>query len=513
MKKLRLNIGAAKYVLTATLAMGMLSCQESKLDPTPQTAIQAERIYDTPDRVLLLVNGMYTSVKNGNVLGGRVQIYGDVRANDFLNRTSNGVTAYTVWNHQLNENSQNDVINFWTFAYQAINDINNVIDGLNNPDNIAKFVPPLFAKDYDKTRKQYIAEGKFLRAVTYHYLLQFYAAPYAYTGLNPNPGVPLRLKGETTSDDNLLARATVQEVYAQIIKDLDEAEVDLPLSYSNATLNTTRAHKNAAIAFKTRVYLTMGAWQKVIDEANKIVPNSLTGPYVAKGGGVANALLPKVLDVFSPPQESLETIMGFPFNQNNTPGTQNQLGFYYRSSTASTLNPGGGEFGLNTAAGSIANDSINWPGNDDRRTNFTYVVGKERFLGKYPSGTPYTDKAQLIRWPEVLLNLAEARVRLTDTPTFDAQALGLLNAVRTRSNAPARVAGDGATLLSQIMTERRIEFLGEGLRSMDITRNLGTFPAKGSVGTLNLHQLNYVWPIPSTERAVNTVVVPNAILP
>jgi len=509
MKKFRINIGAAKYVLTACLAMGMFSCQESLLSPTPKTSVKAENVFDTADRVALLVNGMYTSVKNGNVLGGRVQIYGDVRANDFINRTSNGVTAYTVWNEQLNENSQNDVINFWTFAYQAINDINNVIAGLQDQDNIAKMVPPNFPLNYDATRKAYIAEGKFLRAVVYHYLLQFYAAPYAYTGLTPNPGVPLRIQPETNSDNNLLARSTVQEVYAQILKDLDEAEIDLPLTYSNATLRTTRAHKNAAIAFKTRVYLTMGSWQKVIDEANKIVP--ATAPFTAIGGGIANTLTTKAVDTFAPPQETAEWVLGFPFNANNTPGTQNQLGFYYRSSSSSSVNPGGGEFNLNNGAGSIVANTTDWPANDDRRTNFVYKVGSDNFLGKYPSGTPYTDKAPLMRWPEVLLNLSEARARLNGT--VDAQSVALLNAVRTRANSPARNPADNATLITNIMVERRIEFLGEGLRNMDIMRTMAVFPAKGSVGQLSLNQLNYVWPIPSTERAVNTLCDANNILP
>jgi hypothetical protein len=507
MKKFRINIRAAKYILTASLAMGMFSCQESLLSPTPKTSIKTENVFDTADRVLLLVNGMYTSAKNGNVLGGRVQIYGDVRANDFINRTSNGVTAYTVWNQQLNENSQNDVINFWTFAYQAINDINNVIAGLQDQGNIDKMVPPNFPVGFDATRKAYIAEGKFLRAVLYHYLLQFYAAPYTYSGLTPNPGVPLRIQAETNSENNLLPRATVQEVYTQILKDLDEAELDLPLTYSNATLRTTRAHKNSAIAFKTRVYLTMGNWQKVVDEANKIVPAA--APFTATGGGVPNTLTAKVVDTFAPPQETAEWILGFPFNANNTPGTQNQIGFYYRSSSGT--NPGGGEFNLNSSAGSIVANTTDWPANDDRRVNFVYKVGSDSYLGKYPSGTPYTDKAPVMRWSEVLLNLAEARAHLTGT--VDAQSVALLNAVRTRSNSAARNPADNATLITNIMTERRIEFLGEGLRTMDIMRTLDVFPAKGSVGQLALHQLNYVWPIPSTERAVNTVCDANNILP
>jgi hypothetical protein len=318
--------------------------------------------------------------------------------------------------------------------------------------------------------------------------------------------VPLRIQPETNSDNNLLARATVQEVYTQILKDLAEAEPDLPLTYANATLRTTRAHRNSVIAFRTRVYLTMGNWQGVIDEANKIVPAA--APFTASSG-VAHNLSAKVVDTFAPPQETAETILGFPFNANNTPGTQNQIGFYYRASSGT--NPGGGEFNLNSSAGSIVANTTDWPASDDRRTNFVYKVGSDSYLGKYPSGTPYTDKAPVIRWAEVLLNLSEARARLTGT--VDAQSVALLNAVRTRSNSPARTPVDNATLISYIMTERRIEFLGEGFRSMDIMRTQDVFPAKGSVGQLSLHQLNYVWPIPSTERAVNTVCDANNILP
>ena len=39
-------------------------------------------------------------------------------------------------------------------------------------------------------------------------------------------------------------------------------------------------------------------------------------------------------------------------------------------------------------------------------------------------------------------------------------------------------------LLDQIAIERRIEFLGEGFRSLDIMRLGQTFPAKGGVGAV-----------------------------
>ena len=88
-------------------------------------------------------------------------------------------------------------------------------------------------------------------------LMQLYARPYT-DGNGTKLGVILKLNPETSSGDNSQARATAAEVYAQIIKDLNEAEADLPTTYGAAAANTNRAHRNTAIALKTRVYLNMG---------------------------------------------------------------------------------------------------------------------------------------------------------------------------------------------------------------------------------------------------------------
>ena len=72
----------------------------------------------------------------------------------------------------------------------------------------------------------------------------------------------------------------------------------------------------------------------------------------------------------------------------------------------------------------------------------------------------------------MLLNLAEAKARTTNT--VDAQAVALLNAVRNRSDAGTTfTTGSFATvadLINAILKERRIEFLGEGLRNGDLLR-------------------------------------------
>jgi len=490
----------ATAVAATLLLLGSASCREELLKPTPTTQFSDQVVFDTPDRIALQVNGLYSFVKTGNFLGGRYQVYGDIRANDFINRTTNAVTGYQVWAQTETETSSNDVINCWSYAYGAINQINVFLAGLDA--NAAKYVVPTFSATFaTTTANQYRGEARLLRALSYYSLLQLYAQPYANSN-GTKPGLPLRLLAEKTPADNPLARSSVADVYKQIIADLDFAEANLPATYSDAASNVTRAHRNTAIALKTRVYLSMGDYAKVTTEANKIV--SATAPFTATSG-VPHALNASVKAVFTPPQQTTESILSFPFTSQDTPGTQNQLAFYY---LPASLGGSAAEYSLNTAAGSIVADP-GFGAADARRTNFVVKSGTETFLAKYPTGTPYTDNAPVIRYAEVLLNLAEARVR-TNGPA-DAQALALLNAVRTRSNPTGAYAAFSSTsdAVTALLLERRIEFLGEGLRNMDLMRTLSPLPAKGSVPAVNPTDALYIWPIPITEIANNPLMTRN----
>ncbi|MBC6605209.1 RagB/SusD family nutrient uptake outer membrane protein [Hymenobacter sp. BT188] len=490
-----LNNKAKVAICTALLSMGAFSCQTDLLEPVPETVFSDLVVFDTPTRVALQVNSLYTYVKAGAFYGGRYQVYGDIRADDFIVQTSNNVTGYSVWNHTLTESSQNDVTNLWNAAYAAINQANVFLAGLDA--NTAKFVAPAFPADFaTTTANAYRGEARLLRALSYHALLQLYARPYA-DGQGSKPGLPLRIMAETGSTNNDLARSTVAEVYDQILADLIFAEQNLPLTYSGAALNTTRAHRNTAIALKTRVLLAMGRYAEVITEANKIV--SAAAPFTATSG-VTHALNLSITAVFTFPEETSESILSFPFTAQNAPGTQNQLGFYFLPGSRG----GNGEYALNSD-GILGNTA--WSATDARRTNFVFRVGTTPFLTKYSNGStstnPFLDKAPVIRYAEVLLNLAEARARVNG-PT-DAQALALLNAVRTRS------AGTPYTqaTVSNILLERRIEFLGEGIRNLDIMRLNATIPGKSSVSAVAPSDPLYVWPIPAGELQANALMTRN----
>ncbi len=151
-----------------------------------------------------------------------------------------------------------------------------------------------------------------------------------------------------------------------------------------------------------------------------------------------------------------------------------------------------------------------WKTTDARRQMLT-TSGGNQWLTKFPTLTPYTDKVPIVRYAEVLLNLAEARVKSTNS--VDARAIQLLNAVRGRSDAStqwtAASFANATALTAAILQERRIEFLGEGLRSIDIMRLNLPFPLKGNIPSVAVSDPNYLWPIPAGELTTNLLMTRN----
>lgn len=467
-------------VLAAMVGVG---CNKENLSPIPQTALSDATAFQSHERVRQQVFGVYSALKSGQFLGGRAHVYQDVRGEDWVNVTTNGVTAFGVWNFSITD-GDNQVENYWAAGYQTINRANVVLEGIDaNPTVMSAALA-----------NNYRAEVRFVRALSYFYLQSLYARRPFNADNGASPSVPLRLTANKSSAGANLARATQAQVFTQILDDLNYAEQNLPASYAaGADSNTVRAHKNAAIAMKMRVYMHMNRWADVITEGNKLVPN--TAPFVSPSNR-AHTLAPNVLTVFRAPYTHIESIFSLPMSNTNSPGTQNGLGQYWTT-----------EFGLiNT--GIIAD--AGWRTSDTRRTNFITPA-----VGSTPARwTKFNDDLNnyvpVLRYAEVMLNLAEALARQAAGTSVDARALALLNAVRQRSDAGVTFApANKDELINLILNERRIELLGEGFRSLDVMRQVATFPAKGSVGAVPPTSLSYVWPIPASEMQLNSLMVRN----
>ena len=467
-----------KTAIISTILLISFSC-EDMLNYSPKTTISSDVVFDTPERILGLVNGMYKSVKSSDFYGQKYLLLMDLRGEEFINVTANPITGYITWKNTTTSGDM-DVNNLWMAIYATINNANILLEGLEKSKGVIT----------DSLKNNYIAEAQFVRALSYYALVNIYARPYIEDN-GASKALPLRLKAETSSTNNNMERSTVADVYAQIITDLDVAEQHLSQQYSSPLLNTTRAHRNTAIALKTRVYLSMGNYDKVKTEAQKIV-NQNIAPFSATSG-VKHALN-NLLTVFSSDYTTTESILSMPMTATDSYAGQAALGYVYN---------GNSEYYLNQAG--ILGEST-WRNEDLRRQLLRNDNGKF-YLKKYAKAVPYTDFIPVIRYAEVLLNYAEAAAHTNELTL----ATELLKAVRIRSDAAyifeSTQTATREALINTILTERRIELLGEGFRSNDLLRTLQPLRAKGN-STTQANAVaptaeNYIYPYPSKEINTN----------
>lgn len=487
-----------KSYIYLALMLAVSSCDyDEKLNPTPSTLVSEITAFENADRITNQVNGLYATFKEGGFWGSQYIYYSEARAGNFVETTLNPTRGGLSYQMSVDA-STSDVDNVWTQGYQIINACNLFMERLE--------MTGTEVMGEDLTRN-YMAEARFLRGTTYYYLLQLYAQPYLKDN-GASRGLPLRVTANTGLADYNLKASSVAEVYDFIIGDLNFAEENLPDTYASQLLNTTRAHKNTAIAMKTNVYLAKGDYAQVITEANKMVPN--TAPFVA-ASGVANQLEANIENVFTPPFTTNENILSMPFSANDVPGTSLGNAYLPDGANATGLGTSGtGDYYM-LEHGVVADPD--WKASDDRR-KLIFITPSGSAAGrfwclKYKMGTPYADFVPVMRYAQVMLNLAEA---LAKENGLDTRAIELLNAIRQRSDATTTFnPGTPDELVDLIDQERNIEFVGEGIRNIDLVRQLKPIPRKAPNGGSPVPEVkptdpNYIWPIPTSETIYNTIL-------
>lgn len=474
------------------------SCKDIT-DLQPADAFSETSAFSTPQRVELSVIGMYNAAQSGTYAGNVVRGYpfgaanvqqSEMRGEDMLNQA----LFFAITNE--NTYTPFSANNVWMFntLFTLVNQCNVTIEGVQKAatDGI---ITPEVALGYE-------GEARFLRALAYHELLTHFARPFA-DGNGAKPGMPIRdfavLSPATVEKAIATGRSTVAENYAFILGDLDFAETNLPATRSG-NLRVFRSVKGAAIALKTRVKLHKQDWAGVIAEGNKIV--SASAPFTSPISGFA--LTPTAAGPFQN-QVSNEAVFSIENNEQDNPGVNGSL--------AGMLgNPALGGRGLMRIS-PISFNLKEWPADDARRALLNKDA-RSYYTGKYSDYTNRSDDNPILRYAEVILNLAEAEAR-TATGAVSPRALALLNAIRGRGLASAvYAAGTFATkvdFVKAILIERRIELLGEGRRWADIHRlapeadyTTGGIPAKMAFGNATFATYNFVTP-PTLNKTIPAI--------
>ncbi|TVZ57150.1 SusD-like starch-binding protein associating with outer membrane [Lutibacter sp. Hel_I_33_5] len=442
-----------KYILLIVLTAIGISC-ENDLNIEPAQSISTETALSSEDNIINILIGAYDEAGQGPTFGGQTQIIADLLGNS----GQVGWGGSFIDPRQLNNKSilTNNVFvrDLWYNSYEIINQSNLVIDNISLVTS--------------GKANQVEGEAKFLRALSYFDLVRLFGKQYTAGGANSQLGVPLQLKGIIEyAEDLSIARNTVEEVYTQIINDLNEAYNKLPAS------NSYFVDKYAAKALLSRVYLQQGAYANARDAAHDVLQSS------------GHSLTPTFAGAFNNNVDSSEDI--FAFQVTSQTGAQQLINFY-----ASQAN-GGRQGDITIQPGYLAlfDDVAN-----DIRDNFNYVSpdNGEDLTSKY---TNQFANISMFRIAEMHLIRAEANFR-------EGSSLGLaplveINTLRARSSASPL----GAVTLALILNERELELAFEGFFLHDYKRTQRT------VAGISFDSDSLVLPIPDLEMDTNSKMVQN----
>lgn len=453
MLNFNLKVMKKKIILVSALALFALStnsCRTDSLDVTPTSNISTQdlSLFNNNEGAEGFANAVYAKFLDWNLSSfawiGITNIIsddadkgsspgdagGDKDLLDKLDLTATG-------------SSFNDV---WKGSYQGINRANQALE----------YIPQLDQADA-ALRERLMGEVKFLRAFLYFNLVRGWG------------GVPIvdHVPSPSVEEDRtmLLTRKSAEEVYAFIIKDLEEAASVLPPKAAYSGNNVGRATKGAANALLAKVYLYQKNWQKALDYANLVVGYDLTPNFadIYKVSGENN-------------QESIFEIQG--------KGGPGEPGIQQYSQTQGARGAGGWGWGFGTPSQNLV-DAFNDAGDTVRRDATIIFRNSTLYDGRVVPSTvenPYYNykayssnftgsddsdaNIRYLRYAEVLLIKAEALNELGQT----ALAAKELNKVRLRANLGETTASSSTAMRTAIWKERRLELALEHDRWFDLIR-------------------------------------------
>jgi hypothetical protein len=471
----------------------ILSCNKDYLNRFPESDPNSATYYTTADQLTLAVNAAYLNlVYQQDGFPYQMQLEG---TSDLVwQRPATDAQTIGLGQHTSNTTM---IRTIWTQSYIGIGRCNALLE------NMIKAKSVTTAAQYSRIE----GEAKFLRAYYYGTLISLYG------------DVPLVVKSMPT-EESYLARTPKAEVLNAIFSDLDSAAAKLPLSYTGTDIG--RATKTSALAFKSRIALYNAKWDVAAAASKAVIDLGY------------HALYPNYRNLFMYVGEnSRESILAFDYKltirtnaapQNNQ--ARNSSGFsgliptraladsyectdgltIDKSTLYSTADPfknrdprmrqtllGDGDtwFG----AGGI---TFNMTFHPDSTTCSRYTPSfakipnlevtnafssysgfiMKKYLDPQDIAVPNQSELafMLIRYAEVLLNYAEAKIELNQ---IDASVLDAINLVRARGYGvaatqttlyPAIKTTNQTELRAIVRRERKIELAGEGLRVFDIRR-------------------------------------------
>lgn len=434
-----------KIILFASLILTLNACDF--LDIPPQNFLSSAAFYETEEDFEQAINGAYAGLYP---IYNEDYIMGEIRSDNthyiFKSGDRGGQNVQREQIADFMEDPSNRYTNNrWSNSYILIARTNQILSSIEKP---------VFSETVKKNIK---GQALFLRAFTYFYLVQYFG------------DVPLHLVPSTGLHDVALPKTPINEIYKQIVADLNEATILLPTKKEQTKGRVTNGTANMLLA---HIYMTL----KQYVEAETVLKELILSQQYA--------LLADYSSIFElSNKNSSESIFEIQYLQ-GTMGIQSNFIYKFIPGLLDTKELTG-VYGNNQSFG-----GWNTPTDDLLQS---YELGdkrKEASIGYYVdekgNSYPYVkkylhshlnfdntdDNWPVYRYANALLLLAEA----LNEQDKSAEAITYINnvfgetSIRARAGLNAITTSDQHSLRELIIKERRIELAFENHRWLDLVR-------------------------------------------
>jgi starch-binding outer membrane protein, SusD/RagB family len=501
-------------MVVAGLSLATISCE---LEKFPYDQIEQTQAFQTVKDAQTLNNGMYGNLRH--CAHGLFMFSTDVQADlfnatmDFGNR--NGFPHR--WNGFMD--TDYTIRDVWRGYYRSMANINNMIE------NHGRITVNTDAERAQLNR--FVGEAHLMRAFYYHQLVIRWGKPYNPATAGTDLGVPLVL---TFNPLEKPARATVKQVYDQILGDIAEAKT--LMATANGVANSKRLTIDAALALEARVKLHMQDWAGAHAAAKTVIDKNIY------------SLVTTEADMLKMWRDDISTEVIFqlevraPSELAPTGAAQTEADPWNAVNNIYIgFAPASGNLPIRYSPDFVPQQwVVDLFATSDIRRN-VFMIPRNVFIqgnmyndiyvfSKYPgnptlftgANTNYQHKPKIFRVAELILIKAEAEFRQASL----GNALETLNSLRTARGLAALTGISGAALFEEIKEERTRELLGEGQRLNDLIRWGQGFtrstPQNMSIiyrgedyelKTVQPNDPKFVWGIPANDITTNKNLVQN----
>lgn len=430
-------------IIVIILVTSFFSSCKKFLDSKPVSQISVDNFYKTEadfNQALIGAYAAFAQVYQGN---GYYSLLTDLRSDNTTELTPGGDGNDAKMNiDEFKETTDNEHITaFWQNSYTLIARANSIISSLDK-------------SAIDETlKKQFAGEAKALRALSYFNLVRLYG------------DVPLVTEPVSDIDASYkVARSPANDVYAQIVSDLTEAETMLPVSYDDA--NVGRATIGVAESLLGNVYLTQKKYAEAATEFKKVIDLNVY------------ELLPVYADLYKAGMQGNKEAIWQAQYKNGTAYLGSNLPNHFAPTGSEGITiASGGAYGFNQPTEDIANA---YEPNDVRRNNIAdgYTSNGAFVAARYirgyverETGGGYLDSGAdwyVLRFADILLMYAEALNEASQGPTSEAYTY--VNMVRQRAGLSALAGLNYDTFKTTVYNEERLESPFEGHRWFNLLR-------------------------------------------